>query len=173
VNSEILETRILHGLKNALGYRLVSIKYLCLEDEIDDISEFDQSIHYIGGEVHFSFESKNLIVTWDENAGWNDHFSVYAGQEPLFLPDARMSSWDVTERQNWSGFIGASLSSVHIYGENNTPHVLKFLFGDQIVFIGDGRKNAFCDGDDTVICFDENGFRSHQCEHIWELSAGA
>ncbi len=101
---------------------------------------------YFGGEVILNFENERVIFTWDKNAGWRDHFSLYVGNERLYLPTSSLVKWNVSELKPWRNYISQNLISTQVYSQNETPHVVKFDFGTIEVFIGDSSEMRLGDG---------------------------
>lgn len=153
---KLIEERLVSSIRKRLGERLASVTYRCLEHEIVEEKKLEDPELYIGGELHLSFESGPLILTWDENAGWNDHFSLYAGFETLFLPDANMRLWEASHLLPWANCVGKSLLKATVLGDFSTPHAVVFGFGDSVVVIADGSEKLIGDGDDLLIR-DERG----------------
>ncbi len=146
-----LQARIIQGVAPAVGQHLRGAKYLCLKHETDG-SDLEEPTLYIGGEAHLEFTDRSLIITWDENAGWADHFSLYAGTESKFLPNSDMEWWDATKLEPWKGCVGRKLTRVEVYGESDTPHIIGLSFDSLTVYIGDGFELRFGGGDLLVRC---------------------
>ncbi|MFK7977267.1 MAG: hypothetical protein AB8C02_14120 [Halioglobus sp.] len=148
---QLLSERLVEPVSARIGDRLVGVTYRCLEHEISDESELEDPQLYIGGELHLSFSNSQLVVTWDENAGWPDHFSLYAGVEPQFLPDALMESWRAGHLSPWIEVVNQTLTAAIVFSDNETPHALALHFGQNSVVVGDGSETRFGDGDDLLI----------------------
>ena len=148
---QLLQDRLVAPVSARIGDQLVDVVYRCLEYEISDESELVDPQLYIGGELHLSFSSGQLVITWDENAGWPDHFSLYAGAGPLFLSDARMESWKASHLQPWKNVVRQTLTAACVYSDNKTPHALALHFGENYIVVGDGSQARFGDGDDLLI----------------------
>ena len=153
---KLLHSRLVGPVSASLGNRLTSAVYRCLESEITDEAQLEDPHLYIGGELHLFFGVDLLVVTWDENAGWPDHFSLYAGTAPLFLKDTGMTEWPASHLSPWHTCVGEALERVTVFADDATPHVLAFRFGANIVVVGDGSQERFGDGDDLLIR-DERG----------------
>ena len=147
----LLRARLVQPISERLGDRLVSATYRCLKHEITEESQLEDPQLYIGGELHLLFDHGPLVVTWDENAGWPDHFSLYAGPEPLFLGDARMTWWQASHLWPWRDCIGQIMVRATIFADEATPHAVALRFGAGIVVIADGSEKTFGDGDDLIV----------------------
>jgi hypothetical protein len=146
----LLADRVTAHLRKIVGLALVDVSLFCFKCDIDPVSVENYDF-YIGGEVFLNFGSEIAIVTWDENAGWEDHFSVYLGCNSFLSPTASVINWNVSDLSPWKICIGQKLIAAQVYGDHQTPHVVGFDFGNISIFIGDGREHQFGDGDDVVI----------------------
>ena len=164
-----LENRILSCLRPCVGQSLRHVTYWCLRDEArpDDLQD---PRFYLGGEVELRFENELLIVTWDENAGWKDHFSVQCRTSSAFNTGA-LESLDASALPIWSDVIDTKLTAVTVLGWNGTPAVLQFEFPRASVLLGVGYRGELRDGDDvTVRTIDDAEFPSRP-ECLWRSPA--
>ncbi len=152
----LLSSRLVESVSARLGDRLLRATYQCLEFEIGSASELEDPNLYIGGELHLAFDGGLLIVTWDQNAGWTDHFSLYAGAESLFL-DATLTPWPGSNMPPWRDCVGRELTRATVFADDATPHVLALRFGDNVAIVGTGYRNSFGAGDDLLVR-DKRGF---------------
>lgn len=164
----LLSVRLIAPLSSHLGDVLVAATYRCIEQEISTEAELEDPCLYIGGELHLSFNRGPLILTWDEHAGWPDHFSLYAGKEPLFLPGAQLESWTASNLHPWKSCIGGELNHATVLGRGVTPHAVALQFGATVVAVGDGYETRFGDGDDLLIRDDEGLQELKTWDVLWE-----
>ena len=83
-----LSERVIAELRPFIGQQLLSVVYWCLHHEAtaQDILAKD---FYFGGEVELQFgKNGSLFLTWDENAGWPNHFSIRTSRQTCFRPHA-------------------------------------------------------------------------------------
>lgn len=85
----LLAERITSHLKKVVGQKLIDVSLFCYEDEIS-ASAIENLPYYFSGELILNFESDIAIVTWDENAGWQDHFSLYIGCKHLYITTSNL-----------------------------------------------------------------------------------
>lgn len=143
---------VLAPLQRAQGQTLISATYLPLSGELADLPL--QPPVYLGGEVVLDFGIEcPVIITWDENAGWKDHFSIQVRTDSAFKADA-LEQLPASHVEPWLQMVGTSLEGWRIHGFNSTPHVVELTFGGGKVFIGDGSENVFGDGDDVLVALD-------------------
>jgi hypothetical protein len=168
----LLSKRITSHLEKVVGLKLTNVYLFCFEYEIDH-SAMAALPFYFGGEVILIFEGEQAVVTWDQRAGWKDHFSLYVGRERLYLPTSSLVKWDVSQLDPWQNCISQKLTSAQVYSQNETPHVVKFNFGNTQLFIGDSAEMRFGDGDDVLVAKEipENAYG--QWDMIWQASSVA
>ncbi len=169
---DLLSKRITSHLAKIVGLKLTSVYLFCFEYEIDH-SAMAVLPFYFGGEVILNFEGERTVVTWDERVGWKDHFSLYVGNERLYLPTSSLTKWDVSELEPWRSCISQKLISAQIYSQNETPHVVKFNFGNIKLFIGDNSEMRFGDGDDVLISTELPDNAYGLWKMIWQASSSA
>ena len=163
--------RIGDRLQETIGLKLIDVDYFCFSNEIEP-SEVEQNPFYIGGEVILKFEDEKAVVTWDENAGWQNHFSVYYGKQSLFLPTSSLVLWNVAIFQPWKDCINKQLLGAEVYGDNETPHIIKLNFDSTSIFLGNGRETKFGDGDDLIIATSLTGDNQGGWEKLWSSTYG-
>ncbi len=108
-----LDERVTGPLADLIGKRLLAARYWPLKSEMtaDDLR---WPWHYLGGEVELLFDGRQpLRITWDENAGWAEHFSVQVVQSSAFVP--------ASASMVWKPVVGAAVSSIEVFGFNQTP----------------------------------------------------
>jgi hypothetical protein len=165
---DLLSQRITSHLQKLVGLTLVDVDLFCLEYEIN-VSQMENLPYYFSGEVILKFEDEIAVVTWDENAGWRDHFSLYIGQTSLYSPTSTLVKWNVSRVKTWQDCINQKLFSAHVYSQNETPHVVKLNFGNMVVFIGDSSEMRLGDGDDILIASElEANYLYGKWDIIWE-----
>ncbi len=91
-----LSSPITSHLRKVIGLKLLNVTLFCFEYEKNS-AEMEELPFYFGGEVILNFDSERVVVTWDENAGWTDHFSLYVGSERLYLPTSTLLEWNVSD----------------------------------------------------------------------------
>lgn len=141
-------TRLLSDVADATLRRVV---IRALDGEIADRAGLTTPEFYIGGEIRLEFESQSVFVSWTENDGWPDHFSIGVRPESLFAPDATLRDWDVSDLNPWSKCIGQRLLSARVFAIGETPHVVELSFGSQSIWMADGYEQAVGDGDDLLL----------------------
>ena len=150
-NAELLDRRVLTAVRPCVGRCLQSVSYCCLanpdECKVEDLHDPDL---YFGGELLLEFEEdRRLILTWDENAGWEHHFSVQARSRTAFKPDS-LRCLNGTGVGLWEKLVGQTLQGVRVHGVDGVPHVIELQFPAASVLAGDGNQGRFGDGDDTI-----------------------
>ncbi|MCK6446069.1 MAG: hypothetical protein L6Q99_06715 [Planctomycetes bacterium] len=147
-----LAMRVLAALRAVVGRRLSGLSFGLLRVggtlESADLSRGDVCF---GGELILAFgEGASVHVTWDENAGWEHHFSVQARSTSAFRADA-LAAVDASRVAPWSGYVGSVLERAHVLGLDGVPHVLELEFEDAALWVGDGHRGEWGDGDDLVV----------------------
>lgn len=141
---------VTESLMPLIGQQLSSVFYWCLKHEAKVQDTFDPEF-YFGGEVELRFASSNsLFLTWDEKAGWPDHFSICTRTQTCFLPDT-LQPFDASNSPHWQDHIGMKLQGCTVLGRNATPHVVVFRFAKGAVCVADGYQKRMCDGDDILV----------------------
>ena len=151
----LLSERVTSHLQKIVGQRLVEVNLFCFDYEIDS-SALENLPFYFGGELNLNFENDVAIITWDENAGWQDHFSLYIGRDRLYLPTSSLVKWNISKFQPWVNCIHKKLTSAQvykdqIYEDNDTPHIVEFNFDNIVIFVGDSSEMRLGDDDDVLI----------------------
>ena len=152
----ILRDRLVQPISERLEDRLVAATYRCLEFEVDYESQLKDPELYIGGELHLSFENGLLVVSWEENAGWPERFSLCVSTESLFRRDARLTPWKASDLPPWCDCVSHTLARATVFAAATTPHALALWFGRCVAVVGVGRETRFGDGDDLLVR-DERG----------------
>ncbi len=148
VNRNLLDDRILKALEPAVGRRLVQVLYCCLKDEATEKDIADPEF-YLGGEIGLIFEPDYRVwVAWDENAGWEQHFSVSALTDRTFGEGA-VQCFEASSLELWVPFIGSELEGFEILGWEDAPDVIRLVFAHAAVLVGSGYQGRFGDGDDV------------------------
>lgn len=166
----LLSEPVTSHLQRVVGQKLIEVYLFCFEDEID-ASEMENLPFYFGGELVLIFESNRLIVTWDENAGWQDHFSLYIGCKPLYLPTSSLIKWNVSKLQPWRNCINQKLTLAQVYSQNKTPHVVKLNFANNVIFVGDSSEMRLGNGDHVLIINELSTNYYGEWTMIWETSS--
>lgn len=93
-----------------------------------------------------------MLVSWNENAGWPDHFTLSIEARPAASSaiENYCEPFDATVGTLWGAHRGLALAWARILGWNPTPHVLELGFATDCVVIADGYEEPFGDGDDIV-----------------------
>lgn len=76
LSMSLLSQRITSHLQKVVGLRLTDVRLFCFEYEVVE-SAMSNLPFYFGGEVVLVFGNEQAVITWDECAGWQDHFSLY------------------------------------------------------------------------------------------------
>jgi hypothetical protein len=142
---------VTRSLADAIGVRLRRVVIRAFDGEIGDRDRFANPQLYIGGEVRLDFESQSVFVSWAENDGWPDHFSIGVRSKSLFIQDSTLVDWDVGDLEPWSECTGQRLLAARVFAIDETPHVVEFSFDGQSFWMADGREQAVGDGDDLLI----------------------
>lgn len=163
----LFHERVTGVLYQALGHPLHTVTYRPLQYELSEADLVSKQL-YIGGELALDFGlPRDIIFTWDENAGWNDHFSLFIGISSSFIENS-LEEWLASATPLWAHFIGEKLLSWQVFGDNETPHIAKLIFLRGAILIGDGYNDRFGDGDDLLIHADIAGELDD-----WQLMAEA
>jgi hypothetical protein len=146
-----VERRIARLLRPFLGRELTRVTYACLlgEATTDQIVERD---FYLGGEVRLDFRGMKdpLVLTWDENAGWEEHFSVQARTSTAFKPGS-LELLDASAVPIWKPCIGQLLVEFGVAGFSTAPQIISLVFPGNEVLVGCGWQDRFGDGDDVLV----------------------
>lgn len=164
-----LAERVTSQLQKIVGAKLIDVELFCFEYEAD-VSAIELPTFYFGGEVILKFDNERAIITWDENAGWQDHFSLYVGCNHLYLPSSTLITWNVSQFRPWLNCIDQSLISAQVYGYNQTPHIVEFNFENTTIYIGDGREMEFGDGDDIIVTTNRFFNNDSEWNKMWGTS---
>jgi hypothetical protein len=158
MNTDLLSKRVVQSLTPVIGETLTGVIYHCLKWEASASAVLDAGF-YLGGEVELRFTNeRSIFITWDENAGWADHFSVRVGSQLTFLCD--LDSFDASMSPHWKPHIGTTLLACSVLGWDDTPHIIAFEFPQGKVLVGDGfGERGFGDGDDVLVQTDESAKR--------------
>jgi hypothetical protein len=150
MNADLLAKRITDPLPPIIGKTLLGVTYWCLNHEACAISVLRPGF-YLGGEIELIFDNaRSVFISWDEKAGWADHFSLQVAQERIVSVDA-VEAFDVASSPVWKAHMRRPLVSVSVLGWNDTPHILVLQFPLGRVVAGDGYEGEFGDGDDVVV----------------------
>lgn len=149
-----LEERVLQALRPAVGAELVSVSYGVLEGECEP-QELHEPNFYFGGEITLGFRGDNhgnvqVVVTWDENAGWPLHFSIQARTNTSSVHGG-LEALDGSTVPVWKPHFDTKLRAVRVHGFQETPHVLEFLFDSASIAIATSSQLTIGDGDDVTI----------------------
>ncbi len=174
-----LAARVVDPLVHLLGKRLLAARYWPLKNEMT-AGDLPGPWHYLGGEVELLFDGREPVrITWDENAGWAEHFSLRVHSSSSFMPDT-LVLLDASDSAVWKPVIGTRVSSVEVFGFNNTPAVVVFRFEAGVVLVGVGygssHKFLFGDGDDVIVMTnDEATARGelNDMQSLWRSPAAA
>jgi len=149
------QKQLLEGLVGTLepriGDTLARVTYSCLEGEIASEAELRDPQLYIGGELLLDFDGGVLVITWDENTGWPDDFSIFIGTNSPIREEAKRDIWDASKLPVWKKCVNNPLSKVVILGENHTPQAAVLEFSEHTVAVGSGYQHLFGSGDDLLI----------------------
>ena len=167
-----LHDKVTGAIEGRLGRVLQEAWYNCIEGEIEASGLEDPAL-FIGGDVELRFaETPNLIVWWDENAGWACHFSLMVAETSALFGSGGLVPWSATRLYPWSEVIGNVLRRASVYGRDGTPFVLQLGFeSDRSIFIGTGWEQTFGDGDDILIRSSETMIDLSDWDLLWSASA--
>lgn len=156
---DLLHRRVLDALNGLVGQTLLAVTYWCLKGEATAASVLSNEF-YIGGEVELRFsDTAPVFVSWDENAGWDDHFSLGVAHQSAFVADA-LEAFDASSASLWQEHVGSPLAGFSVLGWRETPHVLVLEFAAGRVLVGDGQSDhGFGDGDDVLLRCGEDAAR--------------
>ena len=144
---------VTRSLSEVVGLSLRRVVIRALDGEVVDRVEFADPRLYIGGEVHLDFggeSGESVFLSWAEDAGWPDHFSIGASSKSWFSPGA-LRDWDVSDLDPWSACTGKRLSGVRVFALAETPHIVELSFDGHRFWIADGYQQRVGDGDDLLI----------------------
>lgn len=139
------------ALSGVIGATLRRVVFRALDGEVANWGELTDPRLYIGGEVYLEFEGQSVFVSWVSKDGWLDHFSIGVRPESLFVQNALLLDWDVSDLDPWSKCTGQRLLAVRVFATRETPHVVEFSFDGQSFWMADGCKQVVGDGDDLLI----------------------
>ena len=168
-----LSTRVLRALGGVVGARLRSVLYFHVTEEItpEDLLLEPQVIR---GEVQLDFDGCAPIwITWEENAGWTDHFSLQVRASPANLPG--LPFLNASGCPLWQRQVGTVLESAEVLGERGTPHVLCLGFAAGTVLIGNGDGEhvpplkLFGDMDQVVVISRDEAARRGELTNLVQL----
>ncbi len=165
-----LEDRITGALQALIGQRIAGVYYGTLQGEwLDAPAELAREFLYIGGEVELHLENgASVVVTWDENAGWTDHFSVRVSKSSSFT-EGSLVRVDATRSAIWRPLVEDLITDVEVWGWGNmggsaaragdhareaavTPSVViirnRSSYG---VVVASGQQERIGDGDDVLV----------------------
>jgi hypothetical protein len=145
-----LAKSVTRSLSAAIGLVLRRVVVRALDGEIADRAEFADPLLYVGGEVQLDFGVQSVFVSWAENEGWADHFSIGASGKSWFSPDT-LRDWDVSDLDPWSRCTGKVLSGVRVFALAGTPHVVELSFDGHRFWVADGYQQRVGHGDDLLI----------------------
>lgn len=166
----LLDDRILNSLAPAIGRKLVGVSYCCLKHEAT-AGDIGDPEFYLGGEVLLRFEPEYSVwVTWDENAGWSQHFSVCARTTDMFELGA-LECFAADSVNLWKPLIGCVLQGFEVLGQSHTPQIIRLSFDGGPVLLGVGYQGRFGDGDDVFARPDTPPHWDGKEEVMWSSSA--
>lgn len=159
-------------LGRALGRRLRSVVYRTYNDD-GIVAGIAAGIGWLHGEVVLTFdELPPLFISWGENEGGEDHFSLLPSVSSTYEPDTIMS-FSAAGAPEWLPHMNQPLFSAQLLGSNSTPHILVLQFPTGGVVIGDGYEQEFGDGDRVLIHSLPDPQVSKFVELFWLLGAPA
>jgi hypothetical protein len=148
-NAELLR-RLRAVVAPAVGRRLLGVTYWALVHECT-AGEIAAGVGYIGGEVELAFDGVSpLLISWAENAGWENHFSIAVGSRSHFGSDA-LVPFPANAAPEWAPHVDAVLKRAECLGDASSPDALVFHFPSGAVLLADGQKNRIGDGDDLMV----------------------
>lgn len=146
-----LAQSVTRPLSRVLGSTLRRVVIRTLDGEVVDRGELADPLLYIGGEVRLEFETESVYVSWESGEGWPDLFSIGVRSESLFVPEATLRDWDVSNMGHWSACTGQRLLAVRVFAVGETPHVVELGFANGTVWFANGYEQSVGDGDDLII----------------------
>lgn len=168
----LFRDRIASAVESIVGSSLVDVRYRCLKGEADsgDILFPD---FFLGAEVELIFDGGigSRFVTWDENAGWGEQFSVRVADRPLW-PGSAVTVFNATEVSTWQYALGEAVERVSVlgdlFGQDLTPYVLVLYFARTTIAVGSSWRTTFGDGDDVFIDrYDPDSVSLRRLVEIW------
>ena len=166
---QLLQSRVLDGLAPLVGSTLTRVHYRCLNGEAE-ASDINAPDFYLGGEVELvhALGLSPLRITWDENAGFSEHFSVRATAESPFLPDT-LDAFDASACEVWRLHIKQPIDHTSVYGLDAVPYVIVLGFSTGSVSVGSSCRTRFGDGNDVFIePFDLHSHAMNGLTQMWE-----
>jgi hypothetical protein len=145
-----LAKSVTRSLSDVIGASLRRVVIWALDCEVSDLSDFTDPQLNIGGEVCLVFDSQSVFVSWVENDGWPDHFSIGVSSQSFLSPGV-CRDWDVSDLDPWSKCTGQRLSGARVFAIAETPHVVELTFDRHRFWIADGHQQRVGDGDDLII----------------------
>lgn len=143
----ILQSRILDALQPAVGQKLSQVRYWCVENEATEERILEKDF-YSGGEIELVFDNHQVVwVTWDENAGWEQPFSICALADSSFNRGA-LVRFDANGVDLWKPCLGTVLTGFDVVGWNGAPDAIRLFFGEESVLLATGYEGVIGDGED-------------------------
>ena len=167
IRAQLLERKVLASLRPRVGEALRSVTYRCIEHEAE-LSDLNDPEFYMGGEVELGFERAPLFISWDENAGWDTHFSVQTSQKSLFLPEARLQCFDGAAVALWRPHIESKLVDYRVLGWDGVPYAVLLGFGSGALVVGASSQRRLGDGDDLIVRDASHLNRQPPLDVLWD-----
>ena len=164
-----LEAKLTGLLAGLVGKRLAAVHYL----RPQGVDVLDADVHCFRGEVELAVHGGDPVrLTWDEDAGWSDYFSLQAlrtsaGRAGIHLPQPASRS------ALWRAFLETPVQRVEVLGRGDTPHAVRLHFTAGVVWLGDGAHGFLVDGDEVVVKREQDVSADERGELVvlWSASA--
>lgn len=168
----LLNNTIIAALSPAIGRKLAGISYCCVENEASEKDIPDPGF-YFGGALRLRFDPEYVVwVTWNENAGWEQAFSVITLTEDTFS-EGIFQCFEAHSTGLWEPFVGAALNGFDILGWEGTPSVIRLSFGFGSVLAGIGDQGRYGDGDDVFARPDTGRYLDGKEKLLWSSGFSA
>ena len=151
---------------------LSQVQYCCVENEATEEQILEKDF-YSGGEIGLVFGNNYIVwVTWDENAGWEQTFSICALTDSSFNSGA-LTCLDANGVDLWKPCLGAVLTGFDVIGWKGAPDAIRLFFGKESVLLANGYEGRIGDGEDIFARPSTPPYLDGQESIIWSsVSAG-
>ncbi len=158
------------SVANSLGRAVAEVFYRTYVENTPQ-SAVDAGAGWFHGEVQLQFEDAAvLFLSWGENEGFEDHFSLLPSETSTYDANT-LVSLPALASPEWRLLRAQPLIEAQLLGANGTPHILVLRFTTGGVGIGDGHHRAFGDGDQILVHTLPDPQLVEFSEVFWRVSA--
>ena len=147
------------AMRKALGKRLSSVVYWCLENEISSDDEINEAPFWFGGCLELVFQSDTkYFLTWRELHDQNRCISLAISENENEWISGRLVPYDASQTKIWANVINEPLKILQVWGKESIPALIVFVFENASIFTGLSSQNTLCNSDDLLIGIFEEKF---------------